>query len=547
IFPRSILRLPKYDYFSVLMAQMTNTFKDLPLSPTLAQAVEELGYTHPTPIQAATLPQLLEGPTDFLGLAATGTGKTAAFGIPLLEQLNNSRREVQALVLCPTRELALQVTQQLNLLGKYKKLKAVPVYGGAGYGDQISRLRDGAQIVVATPGRLIDHLERGTISLDKVETVILDEADEMISMGFKDELESILEMLPPQTYNTWLFSATMSKEVRRVADRFLSEPKVVQVNKTEMLSGTVRQIYYKVKESDKPDILCKLIDMEESFYGLIFCQTKSLVADLASLLANRGYKVDSLHGDKDQVQRERTMRAFREHRVNILVCTDVASRGLDVKDLTHVINYSIPRELDNYVHRIGRTGRSGKTGVALSLVTASHMNLITRIENMTKSKMEPGTIPNRKDVGTRKVSKLLEKFLAVQNPDRVETLLNEEWTSSLEKMSKAEIAARLLTLTFPDTFVDRDKTQQPQKVLGQAHAPAADHGGERRRRRDGREPRRDREHHRDREHRRDREPRRDHGYRREAGRSRDSRGERRHAGRNEGRPHRRQNEHRNYV
>lgn len=436
------------------------TFKDLNLSAALNSAIEELGYTAPTPIQAETLPVLLEGPTDFLGLAATGTGKTAAFGIPLLEQLDPTKRAVQALILCPTRELALQVTEQINLLGKHKKLRAVPVYGGAGYGDQIRGLKQGAQIVVATPGRLIDHLEKGTIQLDAVQTVILDEADEMISMGFKDELESILETMPTDNYKTWLFSATMSKEVRKVADRFLEKPKMVQVNKTEMLSGTVRQIYYKVKEGDKADILCKLIDAaEEEFYGLIFCQTKSLVMDLTALLSGRGYKVDCLHGDKDQSQRERTMRAFRERRVSVVVCTDVASRGLDVKDLTHVVNYSIPRELDNYVHRIGRTGRSGKPGLALSLVTPSHLGLIRRIEQMTKSTVEIGVIPTRKDIGMKKTAQLLERFQAVKTHARVEELLSEGWLAALEGMSKKEIAARLLVLTFPEVFVDNEKVQ----------------------------------------------------------------------------------------
>jgi ATP-dependent RNA helicase DeaD len=444
---------------------MSKTYKDFNLSPALAAAVEELGYINPTPIQEQTLPLLLEGPTDFLGLAATGTGKTAAFGIPLLEQLNNSHREVQALVLCPTRELAIQVTEQLNLLGKHKKLRAVPIYGGAGYGDQIRGLRQGAQIVVATPGRLIDHLERGTVELDNVQTVILDEADEMISMGFKDDIESILESMPEGGYNTWLFSATMSKEVRKVADRFLSEPKTVQINKTEMLSGTVQQVFFKVREGDKVDILCKLIDSVDDFYGLIFCQTKSLVMDLTRELGGRGYKVDCLHGDKDQNQRERTMRAFKSRDVNVLVCTDVACRGLDVKDLTHVVNYSIPRELDNYVHRIGRTGRSGKAGVAWSLVTPSHMGLVGRIEKMTKSTMELGTIPTRRDIGRKKVSKLLGKFQGVQNHEhvRVEQLLDESWLQAIETMSKAEIAARLLTLTFSDIFVDHEKEKQPEK------------------------------------------------------------------------------------
>lgn len=452
-------------------------FNELKLSAQMSKAIEELGYTTPTPVQAETLPLLLEGPTDFLGLAATGTGKTAAFAIPLLEGLNNSVNTIQALVLCPTRELALQVTQQINLLGKYKKLTAVAIYGGAGYGDQIRGLKQGAQIVVATPGRLIDHLERRTLSLDKVQTVILDEADEMISMGFKDEIESILESVSSETYNTWLFSATMSRDVRKVADKFLTEPKMVQINKTEMLSGTVRQIYYKVRESDKADILCKLIDISDDFYGLVFCQTKSLVTDLTTLLNSRGYKVESLHGDKDQNQRERTMAAFRERRVNILVCTDVASRGIDVKDLTHVVNYSIPRELDSYVHRIGRTGRSGKAGLALSLVTPSHMGLIGRIENMTQSKIEPGVIPSRKEIGTKKVTKVLETFLAASEFDRVIDLLSEDWIKAMEGMSKAEIASRLLVLTFKDLFIEREKMQMPGNPAQDGGRRGRDEGG----------------------------------------------------------------------
>lgn len=444
-----------------------DNFKELNLSPDLFSAIEELGYTAPTPIQAQTLPILLGDRTDFIGLAATGTGKTATFSIPLLEKLNSSRREVQALVLCPTRELAIQVTGQINLLGKNKRIVAVPIYGGAGYGEQMKGLRQGAQIVVATPGRLIDHLERGTIQLDSVKTVVLDEADEMISMGFKEEIESILERLTASEYNTWLFSATMSKEIRRIADRFLTEPQMVQVNKSEMLSGTVQQIFYKTRESDKSDILCKLIDMADEFYGLVFCQTKALVTDLTTLLTSRGYKVDCLHGDKDQAQRERTMKAFRERKVSILVCTDVASRGIDVKDLTHVVNYSIPRELDNYVHRIGRTGRSGKTGLALSLVTPSHMGLIGRIEKMTQSKMKAGTIPTRKDIGAHKTAKVFTGFQVVSGFKRVEELLSPEWVSALDKMSKTEIVSRLLALNYPEIFSEQEKPKFSDQQQGQ--------------------------------------------------------------------------------
>jgi len=449
------------------------SFSELKLSPELAQAVTALGYEAPTPIQAQTLPLLLGAKTDFLGLAATGTGKTAAFAIPMIEQIDPSKRHLQALVLCPTRELALQVTEQINLLGKFKGIRALPIYGGAGYSDQIRGLKQGATIVVSTPGRLIDHLEKGTVSFDHLKLIVLDEADEMISMGFKEEIETLLESIPLSKHSTWLFSATMSKEVRKVADRFLKNPKMVQVNKTEMLSGTVQQVYYVVKESDKVDILCKLVDVVDDFYGLVFCQTKSLVIDLTETLKRRGYQVDCLHGDMDQNARERTMKNFRSRQVTLLICTDVASRGLDVKELTHVINYSIPRELDSYVHRIGRTGRSGKNGLALSLVTPSHLGLIPRIEKMTQSKMQKGTIPTRKEIGKKKMTEVLTKFQEVKSHARAQDLLDDSWKAILEGMSKTEIAGRFLGITFPDLFSTPEnlpaKAQVVVKSQGRSH------------------------------------------------------------------------------
>ncbi len=427
-------------------------FEELNLSDELKRAIAELGFTKPSDIQAQALPLLLGKSTDFLGLAATGTGKTAAFSIPLLEKIDTQKRVVQGLILCPTRELALQVAGQINLLGKYKGIKAVPVYGGSSYADQIYGLKNGANIVVGTPGRVVDHIERGTLNLENLSTLILDEADEMISMGFKDELEKVLESAPRETANIWCFSATMSTEVRRVADAYLRKPEQVRINKTEMLSATVEQIYYMTKEGNKAEVLCKLIDAADNFFGLIFCQTKALVMDLTQYLVDHGYKVDCLHGDKDQRARERTMQAFRDHRVQILVCTDVASRGLDVKDVTHVINYSLPRELDNYVHRIGRTARSGKTGIAMSLVTPSHRRLIFDIERMTKSRMTEGRIPTRRDIGVKKVSTLLPKFQSqVQGPLAVE-LLDEKWREALKELPPEEIAGKFLALLMPDLF-----------------------------------------------------------------------------------------------
>lgn len=439
------------------------SFNELPLSPPLLRAVSDLGFEKPSPIQAEALPILLGEPTDFLGLAATGTGKTAAFALPLLERINPSRRGVQALVLCPTRELAVQVAEQINLFGKYKRIEALPVYGGAGYEEQLRGLRRGVSVVVGTPGRLVDHVTRGSLRLDELETLVLDEADEMISMGFKDDLEAILSGITPGACNTWLFSATMSPEVRTVADTYLRDPRQVQVNRTEVLPESIEQLYYVTSESNKPEVLCKLIDAAEDLYGLVFCQTKALVVDLNQYLLGRGYLADCLHGDMDQKARERTMKAFRERKVNLLICTDVASRGLDVKDITHVINYSIPRELDHYVHRIGRTGRSGKSGLAMSLVTGSARGLIARIERMTRSRMTEGKIPSRKEIGIKKAAAALTRFEAQKSYSLAMELMGDDWTRKIAEMSKEEIAGRFLTLMHPELFERREQEAKPPR------------------------------------------------------------------------------------
>ncbi len=467
------------------------SFSELPLSASILRAVAELGFETPSPIQAETLPLLLGEPTDFLGLAATGTGKTAAFGLPMLEKIDADLKAIQCLILCPTRELALQVSGQISLLGKYKGIKAVTVYGGASYADQIRGIKMGAQVCVGTPGRVVDHINRGTLKLDKVQVVILDEADEMISMGFKEDLEVVLKAVSES--QIWLFSATMSREVRKVADAYLRNPKQVQVNRKEMLPSTVEQFYYPTREGDKPEILCKLIEAAEDFYGLIFCQTKALVVELTQHLGEKGYKVDCLHGDKDQNARERTMQSFRDRKVRILVCTDVASRGLDVKDITHVINYSLPRELDNYVHRIGRTARSGKTGIAMNLVTASHRRLIYDIEKLTKTQMLEGKIPTRREIGAKKVAKMLTGFNDQPFYSRVSEVMGEDWKTALASMNSEEVASRFLAMIMPEVFGEREKkaafgaemkTDSPRRSA----APPRD-----RRERERREPREHRE------------------------------------------------------
>jgi len=434
------------------------TFNELPLNAALQRAIADLGYTQPSPIQAQALPILLGEPTDFIGLAATGTGKTAAFSMPMLERLDPKIRGVQALILCPTRELSNQVAGQVNLLGKYLGIQALAIYGGAGYDEQLRGLKRGMPVVVGTPGRIIDHLERGTLKLDQVRVVVLDEADEMISMGFREEMETILEKVPPGQANTWLFSATMSGPVRKVADRFLTSPQMVQVNRTEMLSAGVEQIYYLTHEKNKPEVLCKLVDAADDFYGVVFAQTKSLVVDLTRYLTERGYRTDSLHGDMSQTAREAAMLAFRERRVKILVCTDVASRGLDVKDITHVVNYSLPRELDSYVHRIGRTARSGKTGIAMSLVTPSHRHLLQKIERMTKSRFTEGQIPNRRTIAMKKIGLMLEPFASNPNYQRAIELMDESWKQAVAEMAPEEVAARFLAMMFPFVFADKEKS-----------------------------------------------------------------------------------------
>ncbi|MCM0607184.1 MAG: DEAD/DEAH box helicase [Xanthomonadaceae bacterium] len=434
-------------------------FSELNLLPQIQKAITEMGYEKPTGIQIQALPILMGEPTDFIGLAATGTGKTAAFSIPMLQKIDPSKHYVQTLILSPTRELAIQIAGQIDLLGKHLGIRALPIYGGAGYDEQLRGLKKGPAVVVGTPGRVIDHMERGTLKLDRMTLLILDEADEMISMGFKEELDMILSSVPKEQSNIWLFSATMGREVDRVTKEYLTHPKQVQINKTEMLPDTIEQIYYMTMESNKPDILCKIVEMAEDFYGIVFCQTKMLTMDLTRFMTDRGYKVDCLHGDLSQSARERTMQSFRDKKIKVLICTDVASRGLDVKDVTHVINFSIPRELENYVHRIGRTARSGKKGYAMSLVTNSHRVLIGRLEQMTKSKIKEGKIPTRKEIGMKKVSNLLQRFKDQKDFARAMEVIGDDWKAAISEieMTREEIVARFLSFSFPEIFAAHDE------------------------------------------------------------------------------------------
>ncbi len=446
------------------------SFAELQLSPELLRAVQEMGYETPSPIQQQALPILLGEPTDFLGLAGTGTGKTAAFAIPLLERIDPKKRSVQSLILCPTRELAMQVAGQIDLLGKYKGIRSVTVYGGAPFGDQVRGLKAGAQIVVGTPGRVIDHLERKTLDLSSVNVLILDEADEMFSMGFKEELDTILAGVPKDQSNTWLFSATMSREVRRTVEENLHAPKTVQVNRTAMLSTGVEQYFYRAQENEKPEMICKLIEAADDFYGLIFCQTKALVADLTRFLLDRSYKVDCLHGDMDQSSRERTMQAFRDKKLSVLICTDVAARGLDVKDITHVVNYSLPREMESYVHRIGRTARSGKTGIVMNLLTFSHRHLLGRIEQHTKVQMKEGFVPTKREIAAKKVARLMTTLVDQPFASRALEVMGEEFKTQLATMTPEEVASHFIVMMMPDIF-GGEESRKSKKATRVVAAP----------------------------------------------------------------------------
>jgi len=437
------------------------TFQDLELNPSLSKAITELGFASPTPIQAKAIPELIKGQTDFVGLAATGTGKTGAFAIPMLELISKlpaqAKSGPKALILCPTRELAVQVAGQLNLLAKFMPFKTLSIYGGAPFGDQLRALKDSPAIIVGTPGRVLDHLSRKTLKLDDTRFVVLDEADEMISMGFREDLESILKCVTGHS-RKWMFSATMSPPVRKIADTYLKNPFQVQINQNQVLPTELVQQYFIAKEPNRAEVLCKLIDAAEDFYGIVFCQTKIGTADLAQYLNEKGYVADCLHGDKDQKAREKTLSALRNKRINILVCTDVAARGIDIKDISHVVNFSLPKDLDSYVHRIGRTARSGKTGHAYSLISNSQKGLIRRLETITKSKMTEGKIPTRKEIGIRQVNQILEAFKSTSLSEKAKELMSEKWPEALTKMTAQEVAARFISISLKDLLSAPEET-----------------------------------------------------------------------------------------
>ena len=377
-------------------------FSSLNISAEVLQAVTDMGFISPSPIQAEAIPPILAG-RDVIGQAQTGTGKTAAFGIPALDLIDLQNRSVQALILCPTRELALQVAEEIKKLAKYKRgVRIEAIYGGDSIERQIRSLKSGVHIVIGTPGRVMDHMERNTLKLDHVKMMILDEADEMLDMGFREDIESILEDMPEER-QTILFSATMSKPIMQITQKFLQDPVLVKVVKRELTNTNIEQVYFEVKPKAKVEVMCRLIDMYDLKLLLVFCNTKRKVDEIVEDLQIRGYQAEGLHGDLRQAQRNNVMSKFRSGTTSILVATDVAARGIDVDDVDAVINFDIPLDEEYYVHRIGRTGRAGKSGRAFSMVGRDEKYRFREIQTYTKVRVEKGVIPSFEDiVGVRK-------------------------------------------------------------------------------------------------------------------------------------------------
>lgn len=421
-------------------------FKDLGLSKKVLEAISKKGFEEPSPIQVATIPVMLKNNTDIIAQAQTGTGKTAAFALPLVEMINPSKNNVQALILAPTRELAIQVSEEINSLKGSSGIEVVPIYGGQSIVQQLRRLKKGVHIVVGTPGRVIDHIKRRTLKLQTIKHLILDEADEMLNMGFIDDMEEIMKHTNQQK-KTLLFSATMPAKIKNLAKKYMQNPQFISVKKQELTTNLTEQIYYEVRASDKFETLCRIVDIEDDFYGLVFCKTKNDVNNVVSHLNDRGYDADAIHGDISQEQRERTLRKFKNKKINILVATDVAARGIDVNNLTHVINYALPHDPEAYVHRIGRTGRAGNQGTAINFITPSEYKKLMFIQRVSKSKITKSKVPDIQEIINAKKKKINTDIASIKNEDVDDAYY--AWAKDLLKINNPnQILGNLLSYCF---------------------------------------------------------------------------------------------------
>lgn len=424
-------------------------FEELSLSQEIQKAVEDLGYEEATSIQSQTIPLLLQG-RDIIGQSQTGSGKTAAFGIPVLEKIRPEEREPQALILCPTRELAIQVAEELKKLGKYKRgIFSLPIYGGQSIERQISSLRRGVQIVIGTPGRVIDHLDRGTLKLSKVNTLVLDEADRMLDMGFIEDVERILSQVEAD-HQTVLFSATMPGPILDLTRKYQKNPEMVKVAHQELTVPTIDQVYYELREAMKLEALSRLLDVNDFTLSMVFCNTKRMVDEVVSHLQARGYSSEGLHGDMKQNQRDRVMDKFKKGTVEILVATDVAARGLDITGVEAVFNYDLPQDEESYVHRIGRTGRAGKSGKSFTFVVGKEIYRLRDIQRYAKIKIPRGTLPTLGEVQEAKYNVFLDDIRATLDEGSLERYVDLVEQLIQEDYSAMEIAAALMKMGLPD-------------------------------------------------------------------------------------------------
>ena len=438
---------------------MLENFKELGLSDKTIQVLKRKGFEEPTPIQKQIIPYILAGNGDVIGQAQTGTGKTAAFGLPLIELLNEKSKTVQALILTPTRELAIQVAEEIMSLKGNKYLSIIPIYGGQAISLQLRSLRRGVDIVVGTPGRIIDHINRGTLKLDKISYLVLDEADEMLDMGFLDDVKKIMEKTSSKK-TTMLFSATMPREIMMIAKKYMNEYEMFKVVKDQLTVTQTDQIYFEISKQDKFEALCRIIDIEEDFYGLIFCRTKINVDSISHHLIERGYDSDALHGDISQTMREKILNKFKRKKINILVATDVAARGIDVQDLTHVINYSLPQDPKSYIHRIGRTGRAGKEGIAITFITSEEYRKLQFIKQTTKTDIRKARIPKVKDLIEAKKRKIKSELTNITQSTPKDDYIQMAKELLLENTAEAVLAS-LLQYSFKDEL-NQDKYTEIQ-------------------------------------------------------------------------------------
>ena len=438
------------------------TFEELGVSEEIRRAIEEMGYAYPMPVQEEVIPYLLENGHDVVALAQTGTGKTAAFGLPLIQKTVVEENYPQSLVLCPTRELCLQIAGDLNDYSKYVDgLKVLPVYGGSSIESQIRSLKKGVHIIVATPGRLLDLMKRKTASLSTITNVVMDEADEMLNMGFSEDINAILADVP-QERNTLLFSATMSDEIAKIAKNYLHDAKEITIGRRNEGTANVKHIVYMVHAKDKYETLKRIVDYNPKIYGIIFCRTKIETQEIADKLMQEGYNADSLHGDLSQAQRDLVMQKFRIRNLQLLVATDVAARGLDVDDLTHIINYGLPDDTESYTHRSGRTGRAGKTGTSIAIINLKEKNKVKAIEKAIGKQFEKGEIPTAWQICKKQLFKVIDDLEKVKvNEEEINEFMPEIYRK-LDWLDKEDLIKRVVSHEFNRFFEyyrDRDEIE----------------------------------------------------------------------------------------